>query len=136
MADDMLPTVYDSLALGPRTMLLKGRYLAGMSAAGEDGMLQGVFVIADGAERIYAYTYIDTPRTHGVSYTLSAIIAAHPARGDALEAAIEISLDYLLHVIGTDRHLAPGQSAGPSNRRLASRSLAASRSSEVDINED
>jgi hydroxymethylpyrimidine/phosphomethylpyrimidine kinase len=135
-ADDMLPAARDLLALGPRAVLLKGGHLAGASTAGEDGVLQDVLVTADGAERIYAHTYIDTPHTHGTGCTLSAAIAAHLARGDALEAAIEASLDYLLHAIGAGRHLALGRGAGPLNHGFAPRPLAAPRSLDVDVEED
>ncbi|CAJ0715055.1 hydroxymethylpyrimidine/phosphomethylpyrimidine kinase [Ralstonia sp. GP73] len=135
-ADDMLPAARDLLALGPRAVLLKGGHLAGASTASEDGVLQDVLVTADGAERIYAHTYIDTPHTHGTGCTLSAAIAAHLARGDALEAAIEASLDYLLHAIGAGRHLALGRGAGPLNHGFAPRPLAAPRSLDVDVEED
>jgi hydroxymethylpyrimidine/phosphomethylpyrimidine kinase len=135
-ADDMLPAARDLLALGPRAVLLKGGHLAGASTAGEDGVLQDVLVTADGTERIYAHTYIDTPHTHGTGCTLSAAIAAHLARGDALEVAIEAALDYLLHAIGAGRHLALGRGAGPLNHGFAPRPLAAPRSLEVDVEED
>lgn len=135
-ADDMLPAARDLLALGPRAVLLKGGHLAATSNAGEDGVLQDVLVTADGTERIYAHTYIDTPHTHGTGCTLSAAIAAHLARGDALEVAIEASLDYLLHAIGAGRHLALGRGAGPLNHGFAPRPLAAPRSLEVDVEED
>ena len=135
-ADDMLPAARDLLALGPRAVLLKGGHLADVATAGEDGVLQDVLVTADGAERVYAHTYIDTPHTHGTGCTLSAAIAAHLARGDTLEAAIEAALDYLLHAIGAGRHLALGRGAGPLNHGFAPRPLAAPRALEVDIDED
>jgi len=135
-ADDMLPAARDLLALGPRAVLLKGGHLSATAKAGEDGVLQDVLVTADGTERVYAHTYIDTPHTHGTGCTLSAAIAAHLARGDALEVAIEASLDYLLHAIGAGRHLALGRGAGPLNHGFAPRPLAAPRSLEVDVDED
>ena len=135
-ADDMLPAARDLLALGPRAVLLKGGHLSAASNAGEDGVLQDVLVTADGTERVYAHTYIDTPHTHGTGCTLSAAIAAHLARGDALEVAIEASLDYLLHAIGAGRHLALGRGAGPLNHGFAPRPLAAPRSLDVDVEED
>jgi hydroxymethylpyrimidine/phosphomethylpyrimidine kinase len=131
-ADDMLPAARDLLALGPRAVLLKGGHLADVATAGEDGVLQDVL----GTERVYAHTYIDTPHTHGTGCTLSAAIAAHLARGDTLEAAIEAALDYLLHAIGAGRHLALGRGAGPLNHGFAPRPLAAPRALEVDIDED
>ncbi|KHK57186.1 phosphomethylpyrimidine kinase [Ralstonia sp. A12] len=135
-ADDMLPAARDLLALGPRAVLLKGGHLADVATAGEDGVLQDVLVTADGTERVYAHTYIDTPHTHGTGCTLSAAIAAQLARGDTLEAAIEAALDYLLHAIGAGRHLALGRGSGPLNHGFAPRPLAAPRALEVDIDED
>jgi hydroxymethylpyrimidine/phosphomethylpyrimidine kinase len=131
-ADDMLPAARDLLALGPRAVLLKGGHLADMAEVGEDGVVQDVLVTADGTERIYAHTYIDTPHTHGTGCTLSAAIAAHLARGDTLEAAIEGALDYLLHAIGAGRHLALGRGTGPLNHGFAPRPLAAPRALELD----
>ncbi|WP_247364920.1 bifunctional hydroxymethylpyrimidine kinase/phosphomethylpyrimidine kinase, partial [Ralstonia pseudosolanacearum] len=63
--------------------------------------------------------------------TLSAAIAAHLARGEPLEAAVELSLDYLLHAIGAGRHLALGRGAGPLNHGFAPRPLAAPRAVDV-----
>jgi hydroxymethylpyrimidine/phosphomethylpyrimidine kinase len=135
-AEDMLPAARDLLALGPRAVLLKGGHLADVASAGEAGVLQDVLVTADGIERVYAHTYIDTPHTHGTGCTLSAAIAAHLARGDSLETAIEASLDYLLHAIGAGRHLALGKGAGPLNHGFAPRPLAAPRALAADVDED
>lgn len=132
----MLPATRDLLALGPRAMLLKGGYLAGMSTAGEDGVSQDVFVTAGGARRICAHAYIDTPYTHGTSYTLFVTIAAHLVRSGALEVTIETPLDYLLRVIGAGRHPALGRGAGPLNHGFTPRPLAAPRSLGVDVDED
>ncbi|MCL9843357.1 bifunctional hydroxymethylpyrimidine kinase/phosphomethylpyrimidine kinase [Ralstonia solanacearum] len=131
-ADDMLPAARDLLTLGPRAVLLKGGHLADVAIIGEDGVLQDVLVTADGTERIYTHTHIDTPHTHGTGCTLSAAIAAHLARGEPLEAAVELSLDYLLHAIGAGRHLALGRGTGPLNHGFAPRPLAAPRAVEVD----
>ncbi|WP_197340867.1 bifunctional hydroxymethylpyrimidine kinase/phosphomethylpyrimidine kinase [Ralstonia solanacearum] len=131
-ADDMLPAARDLLTLGSRAVLLKGGHLADVALTGEDGVLQDVLVTADGIERIYTHTRIDTPHTHGTGCTLSAAIAAHLARGEPLEAAVELSLDYLLHAIGAGRHLALGRGTGPLNHGFAPRPLAAPRAVEVD----
>lgn len=103
------------LALGPRAVLLKGGHLAG-------GTAPDLFLSADHHEWLSA-PRIATRRTHGTGCTLSAALATHLARGDALAAA-RAAKAYTQAAIAGAHRLDVGQGQGPTDHFFASRSPA------------
>jgi hydroxymethylpyrimidine/phosphomethylpyrimidine kinase len=87
------------VALGARSVLVKGGHLAGSAT---DVWSDGSRFVELSAERI------DTPHTHGTGCTLSSAIAAGLAHGLEIDAAIRAAKDY---VTGAIRH-APGLGGG------------------------
>ena len=91
---------------GPDAVLVKGGHLSGADEA--------VDVLVDGdASRRFAVPRIDTTHTHGTGCTYASAIAAHLAKGRALESAVERAKRY---VTGAIRHALPlGHGRGPTN---------------------
>ena len=91
---------------GPDAVLVKGGHLSGADEA--------VDVLVDGdASRRFAAPRIDTTHTHGTGCTYASAIAAHLAKGRALESAVERAKRY---VTGAIRHALPlGHGRGPTN---------------------
>jgi hydroxymethylpyrimidine/phosphomethylpyrimidine kinase len=91
---------------GPDAVLVKGGHLSGTGEA--------VDVLVDGdASRRFAAPRIDTTHTHGTGCTYASAIAAHLAKGRALESAVERAKRY---VTGAIRHALPlGHGRGPTN---------------------
>ena len=91
---------------GPDAVLVKGGHLSGTGEAVD------VFVDGD-ASRRFAAPRIDTTHTHGTGCTYASAIAAHLAKGRALESAVERAKRY---VTGAIRHALPlGHGRGPTN---------------------
>ena len=91
---------------GPDAVLVKGGHLSGADEA--------VDVLVDGdASRRFAVPRIDTTHTHGTGCTYASAIAAHLAKGRALESAVERAKRF---VTGAIRHALPlGHGRGPTN---------------------
>ena len=101
--DDMLRAAEEILALGAGAVLVKGGHLEGPSAA-------DLLVYPGGVGWIEA-DRIDTVHTHGTGCTLSAALAAHLARGEALPEAVRQAKAFVTEAI---RHaLAIGGGIGP-----------------------
>jgi hydroxymethylpyrimidine/phosphomethylpyrimidine kinase len=103
--DDMRAAAEALGAMGPRAVLLKGGHLEGNRA---------VDVFFDGSSSIE----LDAPRfdtrdTHGTGCALAAAIAAHRARGDALEVAVRAAKKFVAGAI--ERGLRLGRGHGPVN---------------------
>jgi hydroxymethylpyrimidine/phosphomethylpyrimidine kinase len=91
-------------ALGPRWVLIKGGHLPD-NAAAVDLLFDGVHEVRIASARL------DTADTHGTGCTLAAAIAAHRARGAAMQEAVRAAKDY---VTGAIRHgLRLGRGIGP-----------------------
>jgi hydroxymethylpyrimidine/phosphomethylpyrimidine kinase len=94
------------LALGPRSVLMKGGHGAGPESV-------DLLVEAGGRVTRLAAARIETPNTHGTGCTLSAAIAAGLARGMPLGAAARAAKDYLTAAIAAGRDLGVGSGHGP-----------------------
>jgi hydroxymethylpyrimidine/phosphomethylpyrimidine kinase len=102
--DDMRRAAHAIASLGPRAVLIKGGHAVSVPEAAD-------LLLVDGRETWLRAPRIDTPHTHGTGCTLSAAIAAHLARGDALEAAVRAGKAFVTEAI---RHaLAIGSGIGP-----------------------
>ncbi|CAG2126788.1 bifunctional hydroxymethylpyrimidine kinase/phosphomethylpyrimidine kinase [Cupriavidus plantarum] len=116
---DMEDAAAELLALGCRAVLLKGGHLED----GEDGRLDDLLMTADGIVRVFTHPRIDTPNLHGTGCTLAAATAAQLARGDGLEDAVGVALDYVAHAIAAGASLRLGAGNGPLNHSFAPRAL-------------
>jgi hydroxymethylpyrimidine/phosphomethylpyrimidine kinase len=102
--DDMRRAAYGILALGPRSVLVKGGHLEGSVDAPD------LFVDAAHEEWIVAER-IDTPNTHGTGCTLSAAIAVHLAMGndllDSVHAGKAFVTEAIRHALGIGNGIGP-----------------------------
>ncbi|MGO4814501.1 bifunctional hydroxymethylpyrimidine kinase/phosphomethylpyrimidine kinase [Cupriavidus sp. 2MCAB6] len=116
--DEMEQAARDLAALGCPAVLLKGGHLE-PEDAGLDDLLLG----ADGTVRVFSHPRVETRNLHGTGCTLAAAIAAQLARGDTLEDAVEVALDFVADAIvaGADFELGAGN--GPLNHGFAPRVL-------------
>ena len=93
------------LALGARSVLVKGGHVAGH---------ESVDVLAFGDETIeFTAKRLDTPNTHGTGCMLSAAITAGLAKGEDLQAAIAQAKRFVTK--GITHSLALGKGIGPVN---------------------
>jgi hydroxymethylpyrimidine/phosphomethylpyrimidine kinase len=91
-------------AMGPTAVLVKGGHLEDTDRA-DDLFFDGDRLVWIDGERI------DTPHTHGTGCVLSASIAAHLARGEALLDAVRLGKRFVTDAI---RHALPiGEGIGP-----------------------
>jgi hydroxymethylpyrimidine/phosphomethylpyrimidine kinase len=90
---------------GARAVLVKGGHLSGKSA--ED------VLFASGHVSRFSAPRVDTKNTHGTGCTLSSAIAAHLAKGMALEQAVQASKDYLTQALRAANALDVGRGHGP-----------------------
>ena len=90
---------------GARAVLVKGGHLQG--AVAEDVLFH------EGRVTRFAAPRVDTKNTHGTGCTLSSAIAAHLARGLALEEAIRAAKDYLTDALRAADALSVGHGHGP-----------------------
>jgi hydroxymethylpyrimidine/phosphomethylpyrimidine kinase len=97
------------VAAGAGAALVKGGHLAGAE-------LVDVLHTAD-AQREFTRPRLDTRSTHGTGCTLSAAVAACLAQGEALDDAVERSLDYVHRAIAAAPGL--GRGNGPLNHLVA-----------------
>jgi hydroxymethylpyrimidine/phosphomethylpyrimidine kinase len=103
--DDMRRAAEAILANGARAVLVKGGHL-------EDGAGTAADLFVDGSiEEWLSAPRIDTPHTHGTGCTLSAAIAGHLARGDALLEAVRAGKAFVTEAIR--RALPLGKGIGP-----------------------
>ena len=98
--DDLRRAADALLRAGAKAVLVKGGHLPGARVGDPLAPAPG--------ERRFEDARIDSRHTHGTGCTLASAIAAHLARGMALEAAVE---DARLYVRGAIAH-APGFGAG------------------------
>ena len=90
---------------GARAVLVKGGHLSGDTA--EDVLFTNSQVSHFSAPRV------KTKNTHGTGCTLSSAIAAHLAKGLALEQAVQQAKDYLTQALRAADALDVGQGHGP-----------------------
>lgn len=93
------------LARGARAVLMKGGHSEGDEAAD--------LLITPQGRRSFSAPRIATINTHGTGCSLSAAIAAHLARGFALEEAIAASKTWLTAALAAARDQRLGAGAGP-----------------------
>lgn len=99
------------LKLGPGAVLLKGGHGSGAEA---------VDVLADASgTRRFARPRIATRNTHGTGCTLSAAIAAHLARGEALNEAVRLAKDYVWSALSAGAGMGIGHGNGPLDHAFA-----------------
>lgn len=92
-------------AFGCKHVLIKGGHLLAERAT--DLLYDGRFF------SVFKGEYIETPHTHGTGCTFASAIAAHLARGKAVNDAVQTAKTYLTEAI---RHsLAIGHGTGPTN---------------------
>jgi hydroxymethylpyrimidine/phosphomethylpyrimidine kinase len=92
------------VAMGVAAVLVKGGHLEGGDESSD-------LLVDAGGEAWFSAPRIDTPHTHGTGCTLSAAIAAHLARGDALRDAVAAGKAFVTEAI---RHALPlGRGIGP-----------------------
>jgi len=90
---------------GCKHVLIKGGHLLAERAT--DLLYDGRFF------NVFKGEFIETPHTHGTGCTFASAIAAHLARGKALNEAVQTAKTYLTEAI---RHgLAIGHGTGPTN---------------------
>jgi hydroxymethylpyrimidine/phosphomethylpyrimidine kinase len=101
-------------ALGARAVLVKGGHLAGTQATD---------VLFDGkSHRLFTSPRIETAGdTHGTGCTLASAIAAHLAKGLAIEEAVEAAKRYLTEALQASGELRVGRGAAPLNHLYALR---------------
>ncbi len=88
--EEMREAAERMLALGPRTVLVKGGHLEG----------EAVDLFCDGTDfRMFRAERIDSKNTHGTGCTLSAAITAHLAKGRALEEAVGEAKGFITEAI-------------------------------------
>jgi len=104
--DDLHTAAETLLDCGSDAVLVKGGHFSGAEEA--------VDVLVDGnGSQTFAAPRIDTTHTHGTGCTYASAIAAHLAKGRALESAVERAKRY---VTGAIRHALPlGHGRGPTN---------------------
>jgi hydroxymethylpyrimidine/phosphomethylpyrimidine kinase len=102
------------LALGPRTVLVKGGHGDGPEAV-------DILVSDDGAALRLAAPRIETRNTHGTGCTLAAAIAARLAMNDTVESAVRSAKDFVWRAIQSGRGLRIGHGNGPVDHLFAIR---------------
>ena len=104
--DDLRTAGEALLDHGPDAVLVKGGHLSGTGEAVD-------VLVEEDASQTFAAPRIDTTHTHGTGCTYASAIAAHLAKGRALESAVERAKRY---VTGAIRHALPlGHGRGPTN---------------------
>jgi hydroxymethylpyrimidine/phosphomethylpyrimidine kinase len=93
------------LAMGAQAVLIKGGH--GQGAESIDYLFGGDGIIALPATRIA------TGNTHGTGCSLSSAIAAGPAKGEALEAAVRNAKTWITAAIAAADRLKVGEGHGP-----------------------
>lgn len=104
--DDMEQQARQLLALGARSVLIKGGHSAGSDAA-------DCYLAGDGPAQWYSAPFINTKNTHGTGCSLSSAITAHLARGAAMPQAIATAKEWLTRAIAQADTLQIGAGAGP-----------------------
>lgn len=102
---DMLRAGEAILELGPGAVLVKGGHVEGPDAT-------DLLVTPDGSQPLSAER-VDTKHTHGTGCVLSAAIAAHLARGEAVSDAVSKAKKFVTGAIAA--HLEIGKGIGPVN---------------------
>lgn len=105
--DEMLAQAQALLALGPRTVLLKGGHLDGPDSP-------DVLVTADATHWLNA-PRVPTPNTHGTGCTLSASLAAELAKGADDLTAFTNAKSYVAGAIAGADTLTVGSGHGPTH---------------------
>lgn len=90
--DEVETAGWKILALGPRTVLLKGGHLDGK---GLDPSLATDYLFQDGKVREFSSPRVETTSTHGTGCTLSAAITAWIGRGYTVAEAVDRSRRYV-----------------------------------------
>jgi hydroxymethylpyrimidine/phosphomethylpyrimidine kinase len=101
-------------ALGARAVLVKGGHLTGAEAT--DVLFDGT------SHRLFTGPRIQTAGdTHGTGCTLASAIAAHLAKGFAIEEAVEAAKRYVTEALQASGELRVGRGAAPLNHLYAPR---------------
>lgn len=106
--DDMYAAGEKILALGPRSLLLKGGHLPTQR-------LTSLFFDGTGGVTEYHSGRVDTCNTHGSGCTLSSAIASYLARGDSPPAAIARAQEYVAAAVMHGADVKTGHGNGPLN---------------------
>ena len=106
--NDMQQAAQALLAMGARSVLLKGGHLAGEQVS-------DLWVSQTGASLWLRAPRIASPNTHGTGCTLSSAIAAHLALGQDLQAAIQSAHAYVRDALQAGATVRTGAGSGPLN---------------------
>lgn len=102
--EDMLKAAKDIIALGAKSVLMKGGHL---QESADD-------LLYDGSEEIwFTGKRINTKNTHGTGCTLSSALAANLALGLSMPDAVRTSKDYI--TVAIDNSLDIGHGCGPTH---------------------
>jgi hydroxymethylpyrimidine/phosphomethylpyrimidine kinase len=109
--DGMERAAVELLGLGPKAVLLKGGHLTDAASSADVLAFRG----GNGAVVTLWFDFprVATVNTHGTGCTLSSAIAAHLARGDSLETAVERARSYTQGAIEAGAPYALGEGHGP-----------------------
>ena len=94
------------LTFGPQSVTIKGGHLAGDNSA-------DFYLNADGSSRWLEQSRIETKNNHGTGCTFSSAIAAHLARGEELQQAIENAKTYISAALFAGASYGIGEGHGP-----------------------
>jgi hydroxymethylpyrimidine/phosphomethylpyrimidine kinase len=113
--EDMIESAGKLLALGSRSVLLKGGHLKGNTVldvfvSGNDGISN---------IRVFRNRKILTSNVHGSGCTLSSAIASFMARGNGMENSVAQAIDYMHAAIRYGKDYRTGRGNGPVNHFFA-----------------
>lgn len=106
-ATEMAAACRDLAELGCRAVLLKGGHLAGGDSTDCLYIAKSDTLVSLPAPRI------ETPNAHGTGCTLSSAVAAHLARGHALEEAVRRAKAYITEALAAGARFRIGHGHGP-----------------------
>ena len=114
---DMKNAAKDLLALGPRSVFIKGGHLA-------ISPLSDVYYHSSLLTPIsFTHVKVETQNVHGTGCTLSSAIAAHLALGLPMQAAVAQSYEFLQAALGSGKEVITGKGKGPVNHGFQPRKM-------------
>ncbi len=113
---EMEAAARELLARGARAVLVKGGHLAG-------GTVSDLLLARDASPMWLRGPRIPSANTHGTGCTLSSAIAAHLARGAALEDAVRSARDYIRGALQAGAPVRTGAGSGPLNHAWQPQSM-------------
>ena len=106
--DDMRVAGKKIMAMGPRSVLLKGGHL-------DATQLTSLYFTKDGEIQEFSFEKIDTPNTRGTGCALSSAMASYIARGSSLPDAVAQAQEYVHQAILNGKDVQMGKGNGPLN---------------------